>query len=149
MFTDIEGSTRLARMLGAAYGAVLGAHRTVLRTALRHHGGVELFTEGDSFFVAFGDASAAVAACVAAQRALAVYNWPSLEACPKVRMGLHTGWVMPSNGEYASHEVHRAARVAAAAHGGQVLCSESTALAIATESAATNTLTTTNALTAA
>src|SRR5215207_7677276 len=73
MFTDIEGSTRLARMLGEDYRAVLGAHRAVLRTALRDWGGVELFTEGDSFFVAFRDATAAVAACVAAQRALAAY----------------------------------------------------------------------------
>src|SRR3954469_24280076 len=62
MFTDIEGSTRLARMLGGTYGAVLGAHRTVIRNALRHFGGVELFTEGDSFFVAFSDAPSAVAA---------------------------------------------------------------------------------------
>ncbi len=134
MFTDIEGSTRLARMLGDSYGAVLGAHRAVLRTALSNFGGVELFTEGDSFFVAFGDASGAVAACVAAQRALAAYAWPSRDATPRVRMGLHTGWATPVAGEYASAEVHRAARVAAAAHGGQVLCSEATALAVAASS---------------
>src|SRR4051812_9681598 len=126
MFTDIEGSTRLARMLGGTYGAVLGAHRTVIRNALRHFGGVELFTEGDSFFVAFSDAPSAVAACVAAQRALSERDWPSAEATPRVRMGLHTGWALPSGGEYASAEVHRAARVAAAAHGGQILCSEPT-----------------------
>ncbi|HEU4347311.1 MAG TPA: adenylate/guanylate cyclase domain-containing protein [Actinoplanes sp.] len=129
MFTDIEGSTRLARMLGDSYGAVLGAHRDVLRAALCDFGGVELFTEGDSFFVAFGDAVAAVAACVAAQRALAARDWPSPDATPRVRMGLHTGWAVPAHGEYASAEVHRAARVAAAAHGGQVLCSQATALA--------------------
>src|SRR4051794_1943647 len=132
MFTDIEGSTRLARMLGETYGAVLGAHRTVLRNAVHSHGGVELFTEGDSFFIAFSDASAAVAASVAAQRALVAHEWPSPEVRPKVRMGLHTGWAVPSGGEYASAEVHRAARVAAAAHGGQVLCSEATALAVTT-----------------
>jgi predicted ATPase/class 3 adenylate cyclase len=131
MFTDIEGSTRLARMLGERYGAVLGAHRAVLRSALAGLGGTELFTEGDSFFVAFGDAEAAVAACVTAQRALAAHDWPSAEATPRVRMGLHTGWAVPRAGEYASAEVHRAARVAAAAHGGQVLCSEATALAVA------------------
>jgi predicted ATPase/class 3 adenylate cyclase len=138
MFTDIEGSTRLARMLGDSYGAVLGAHRAVLRTALSNFGGVELFTEGDSFFVAFGDASGAVAACVAAQRALAAYAWPSRDATPRVRMGLHTGWATPVAGEYASAEVHRAARVAAAAHGGQVLCSEATALAVAASSPTRN-----------
>ena len=135
MFTDIEGSTRLARMLGDSYGTVLGAHRTVLRAALRDFGGAELFTEGDSFFVAFADAAAAVAACVAAQRALARHGWPSPDMAPRVRMGLHTGWATPSGGEYASAEVHRAARVAAAAHGAQILCSEATALAVTTWSA--------------
>ena len=123
MFTDIEGSTRLARMLGDSYRNVLGAHRAVLRAALSHHGGAELFTEGDSFFVAFDDAAAAVAAGVAAQRALAAHDWPSPDVAPRVRMGMHTGWASPVHGEYASAEVHRAARVAAAAHGGQVLCS--------------------------
>ena len=135
MFTDIEGSTRLARMLGNDYGVVLNAHRAVLRASLSDFGGVELFTEGDSFFVAFGDAAAAVAACVAAQRALAAYPWPSPDVAPRVRMGLHTGWATPVADEYASAEVHRAARVAAAAHGGQVLCSEATALAVTTWSA--------------
>jgi predicted ATPase/class 3 adenylate cyclase len=132
MFTDIEGSTRLARMLGDGYGSVLNAHRAVVRAALRNHAGVELFTEGDSFFVAFRDAFSAVAASVSAQRALAAYPWPGADAEPRVRMGLHTGWAIPVAGEYASTEVHRAARVASAAHGGQILCSEATALAVAT-----------------
>ena len=105
MFTDIEGSTRLARMLGERYGAMLGAHRALLRTAIRDLGGTELCTEGDSFFVAFGNAEAAVAACVAAQRALAAYNWPSADARPRVRIGLHTGWAVPRAGEYASAEI--------------------------------------------
>ena len=132
MFTDIEGSTRLAHMLGDAYGSVLGAHRTLLRAALSDFDGVELFTEGDSFFVAFRDASSALAACVSAQRRLSAHDWPERDAMPKVRMGLHTGWAQPSGGEYASTEVHRAARVAAAAHGGQILCSEATTLAVVT-----------------
>ena len=135
LFTDIEGSTRLARMLGDSYGTVLGAHRTILRSALRDFGGVEMFTEGDSFFVAFADASAAVGACVAAQRALADADWPLAGVTPRVRMGLHTGWATPAAGEYASIEVHRAARVAAAAHGGQILCSAAAALAVTTWSA--------------
>ncbi|MFI1991324.1 adenylate/guanylate cyclase domain-containing protein [Actinoplanes sp. NPDC020271] len=130
MFTDIEGSTRLARMLGDTYRAVLNAHRSVLRAALSDFGGVELLTEGDSFFVAFDNADAAVAACVEAQRRLAAFDWPRSDAVPKVRMGLHTGHATPIGVEYASPEVHRAARVAAAAHGGQVLCSEATALAV-------------------
>jgi predicted ATPase/class 3 adenylate cyclase len=132
MFTDIEGSTRLARMLGDGYGRVLNAHRGVVRAALSNYAGAELFTEGDSFFVAFRDAAAAVSACVAAQRALTAYPWADADAVPRVRMGLHTGWAMPVAGEYTSAVVHRAARVAAAAHGGQVLCSEATALAVTT-----------------
>ncbi|MFI5932709.1 adenylate/guanylate cyclase domain-containing protein [Actinoplanes sp. NPDC051494] len=135
MFTDIEGSTRLARMLGEGYGSVLNAHRDVVRAALRNHFGVELFTEGDSFFVAFRDAADAVAACVASQRALAEHPWPSPDAAPRVRMGIHTGWATPRAGEYTSTEVHRAARVASAAHGGQILCSEPAALAVTTWSA--------------
>ncbi|WIM96036.1 adenylate/guanylate cyclase domain-containing protein [Actinoplanes oblitus] len=130
MFTDIEGSTRLARMLGDGYRAVLNAHRSLLRGALSDFGGVELLTEGDSFFVAFDNADAAVAACVEAQRRLAGYPWPRADAVPKVRMGLHTGRATPVGTEYASAEVHRAARVSAAAHGGQVLCSAATALAV-------------------
>ncbi|RZU50395.1 putative ATPase [Krasilnikovia cinnamomea] len=126
MFTDIEGSTRLARMLAEAYGAVLHAHREVIRAVLHDFGGAELFTEGDSFFVAFGNAAVAVTACVAMQRALAAHGWPGPDVMPRVRIGLHTGRATPVGGEYTSAEVHRAARVAAAAHGGQVLCSEAT-----------------------
>lgn len=127
MFTDIEGSTRLAQMLGAGYRAVLKEHRRVLRRTLAAGDGTELFTEGDSFFVAFSDAAAALAASAEAQRALAAHDWPTPAAQPRVRMGLHTGHAEPLGGEYASPEVHRAARVAAAAHGGQVLCSQATA----------------------
>jgi predicted ATPase/class 3 adenylate cyclase len=127
MFTDIEGSTRLARMLGAGYRPVLSEHRRLLRATLAASDGTELLTEGDSFFVAFAEATAAVDACMAAQRALASHDWPTPEATPRVRMGLHTGHAEPLAGEYASAEVHRAARIAAAAHGGQVLCSGSTA----------------------
>jgi predicted ATPase/class 3 adenylate cyclase len=127
LFTDIEGSTRLARMLGPGYRPVLTEHRRVLRATLSARGGTELFTEGDSFFVAFEDAAAAVDACVTAQRALSAHDWPSPAAAPRVRMGLHTGHAVPLAGEYASPEVHRAARIAAAAHGGQVLCSAATA----------------------
>ncbi|MEV4758960.1 adenylate/guanylate cyclase domain-containing protein [Micromonospora sp. NPDC049559] len=127
MFTDIEGSTRLAQMLGAGYRPVLSEHRRLLRTTLAASDGTELLTEGDSFFVAFDHAAAAVDACLAAQRALTSHEWPTPEAAPRVRMGLHTGHAVPLAGEYASAEVHRAARIAAAAHGGQVLCSGATA----------------------
>jgi predicted ATPase/class 3 adenylate cyclase len=132
LFTDIEGSTRLAQMLGAGYRPVLNEHRQVIRRTLSNADGAELFTEGDSLFVAFPDAAAALAACAEAQRALAAHDWPSADARPRVRMGLHTGYAEPYGGEYASPEVHRAARVAAAAHGGQVLCSAATAARIDT-----------------
>jgi predicted ATPase/class 3 adenylate cyclase len=127
LFTDIEGSTRLAQMLGSGYRPVLNEHRQVIRRTVADAEGAELFTEGDSLFVAFPDASAALAACAEAQRRLARQDGPSAEARPRVRMGLHTGYAEPLAGEYASPEVHRAARVAAAAHGGQVLCSAATA----------------------
>src|SRR4051812_19758513 len=121
VFTDIEGSTRLAQLLGPGYRPVLREHRRLLRHTLAGTDGAELLTEGDSFFLAFPEAGAAVHACLTAQRALAGHDWPTPEAAPRVRMGLHTGYAEPRDGEYASPEVHRAARVAAAAHGGQVL----------------------------
>lgn len=127
LFTDIEGSTRLAQLLGSGYRPVLNEHRRLLRRTFCADGGVELFTEGDSFFFAFSDAAAALGACLTAQRALDAHDWPHPHAQPRVRMGLHSGWVQPQGGEYASLEVHRAARIAAAAHGGQVLCSAATA----------------------
>src|SRR5215831_8587534 len=126
LFTDIEGSTRLARLLGPAYRRVLVEHRRVLLRALSAHGGTALFTEGDSIFVVFAGAEQAVAACVDAQVALDKHVWPSPQARPSVRMGLHTGEAHPVAGEYTSPEVHRAARVATAAHGGQILCSQAT-----------------------
>ncbi|MFU8875533.1 ATP-binding protein [Micromonospora sp. SL4-19] len=127
VFTDIEGSTRLAQLLGSGYPPVLREHRRLLRRTLAGTDGAELLTEGDSFFLAFPDAAAALDACLTAQRALASHDWPTPEATPRVRMGLHTGYAEPRDGEYASPEVHRAARVAAAAHGGQVICSAATA----------------------
>nr|WP_203915014.1 adenylate/guanylate cyclase domain-containing protein [Rhizocola hellebori] len=127
LFTDIEGSTRLAQVLGDGYLPVLSEHRRLLRAALTSHGGVELFTEGDSYFFAFADASAAVDASARAQRDLANHQWPDPNTRPLVRIGLHTGRAEPHGHEYASPEVHRAARVAAAAHGGQILLSAATA----------------------
>src|SRR5690348_8628889 len=127
LFTDIEGSTRLAQMLGSGYPPVLNEHRRVLCSTLTSCAGTPLFTEGDSLFVAFPDACAALHACAEAQRALATHDWPTPEARPQVRMGLHTGRVEPHGDEYASPEVHRASRIASAAHGGQILCSAATA----------------------
>ncbi len=129
LFTDIEGSTRLAQALGDGYRPVLIEHRRILHSVLTAAGGVHLSTEGDALFLAFADAATALVACADAQRALAAHQWPDPTVRPLVRMGLHTGTATPVGTEYTSAEVHRAARVAAAAHGGQVLCSAATAQA--------------------
>jgi predicted ATPase/class 3 adenylate cyclase len=125
LFTDIESSTRLAQMLGTKYRSVLTEHRRLLCHTLSTCRGTPLFSEGDSLFVAFSDSTAALRACARAQRELARHEWPGPQ--PLVRMGLHTGYAEPKAGEYASPEVHLAARISAAAHGGQVLCSAQTA----------------------
>lgn len=126
LFTDIEGSTRLLTELGDAYGGVLAEHHRLLRRVWSRKGGVEVSTEGDSFFVAFPDPVAAVEAATEAQRVLAGHDWGQ-GVTLKVRMGLHTGRPRVRDGEYWGLDVHYAARLAAAANGGQVLVSESTA----------------------
>jgi class 3 adenylate cyclase len=126
LFSDIEGSTRLLQELGDAYGEVLSDHYRLLREAWLVHGGVEVDTEGDAFFVAFAAPGQAVRAAVAAQRALAAHQWrDGLEV--RVRMGVHTGSPRVRGTDYWGIDVHYAARLCAAAHGGQVLVSESTA----------------------
>jgi predicted ATPase len=121
LFTDVEGSTKLLHDLGAEdYGAALGEHRRVLREAFAEQGGVEVDTQGDAFFVAFPTAPGALAAVAEASKGLA--SGPI-----RLRMGIHTG--TPHLGEegYIGVDVHRAARIAAAGHGGQVLVSAATA----------------------
>jgi len=125
LFSDIEGSTRLLEQLGNGYATVLQFHRTAMRRAFAEHGGVERGTEGDSFFVAFAEAGGAVSAAADATRNLAAQAWPD-NAAVRVRMGLHTGEGRLVDGDYVGIDVHRAARIAAAGHGGQVLLSEST-----------------------
>jgi predicted ATPase len=125
LFSDIEGSTVLLSRLGHRYGEALSAQRAVLRTAISEMRGRELGTEGDSFFVAFSSAADAVACCAAAQRALAAYDWPAGVAV-RVRMGLHTGEPSRHEDGYIGIDVHRAARIAATAHGGQVVMSDVT-----------------------
>src|SRR5215468_1699429 len=125
LFTDIEGSTALLRRLGELYADALSAQRALLRAAFADSGGQEMGTEGDSFFVVFGSAADAVRCCVAAQRALSGHAWP--DGVPvRVRMGLHSGEPTWHEGEYVGLDVHRAARIMAAAHGGQVVLSEAT-----------------------
>jgi predicted ATPase len=126
LFSDIEGSTRMLDRLGpAAYGEVLAAHHELLRGAWGRHGGVEVLIEGDAFFVVFERAADAIAAAADAQAALAGHPWPA-GAEARVRMGLHTGEPDVRDGTYVGLAVHYAARLCDAAHGGQVLLSETT-----------------------
>ena len=121
LFTDVEGSTRLLHDLGAeAYAAALAEHRRVVREAFMRHGGVEVDTQGDAFFVAFPTALGALAA--AADIASELAAGPIL-----VRLGLHTGTPLVTEEGYVGADVHRAARIAAAGHGGQILISSATA----------------------
>ncbi|HEX5590565.1 MAG TPA: adenylate/guanylate cyclase domain-containing protein [Candidatus Limnocylindrales bacterium] len=124
LFSDIEGSTRLEQDLGTAtYGALRERHRELLRAAFAAHGGREQGTEGDSFFVVFTAASDALAAAMAAQRAVAVEPWPD-GAAVRVRMGVHAGEAAVVGDSFVGLAINRAARIAAVAHGGQVLVSE-------------------------
>jgi predicted ATPase/class 3 adenylate cyclase len=125
LFTDIEGSTRLLQELGGRYTAVRDEHAAIIRGAIALGGGVEVGTEGDSFFMAFGSPGGAVEAAVAAQRDLASHDW-SHGAPVRVRMGLHTGEGVPHGDDYVGIDVNRAARIADAAHGGQVIVSDAT-----------------------
>ncbi|MGE5435356.1 MAG: ATP-binding protein [Candidatus Doudnabacteria bacterium] len=119
LFTDIEGSTKLLHELGDDYADALAAHRRVLREAFDRHGGVEVDTQGDAFFVAFARAKDALAAAAEGQKAL--------EYGPiRVRMGLHTGEPLVTEEGYVGIDVHRAARIAAAGHGGQTVVSQTT-----------------------
>ena len=120
LFTDIEGSTKLLHELGQErYAMALHEHRQVLRAAFTRHGGVEVDTEGDAFFVAFPDPAEAVSAATEAQEALA--------AGPiRVRMGLHTGSPHVTTQGYVGVDVHKGARLAASSHGGQVVISKET-----------------------
>lgn len=126
LFSDIEGSTQLLSRLGSAYAEALDAQRRVLRAAWAAHAGTEMGTEGDSFFVVFKTAEAALGAAAAAQRDLALLEWPQGERV-RVRMGVHTGSPAVHDGGYVGMDVHRAARIAGAAHGGQVVVSAATA----------------------
>jgi len=123
LFTDIEGSTLLLNRVGDRYPEILSEHQKILRGAFAKHNGYEVGTEGDSFFVTFARAADAIAVVVSAQKELAAHDWPD-DSGLLVRMGLHTGEPGCTGGNYTGLDVHRAARIGAAAHGGQVLISE-------------------------
>jgi WD40 repeat protein/class 3 adenylate cyclase len=125
LFSDIEGSTRLLRRLREQYAKVLSDHRTLMRGAFAQYGGEEMGTEGDAFFVVFRRASDGVAAAATAQRALAAHEWPDGTEL-RVRMGLNTGEPGVEEEGYFGLGLHLTARICSAAHGGQVLVSQST-----------------------
>ncbi|HYN69478.1 MAG TPA: adenylate/guanylate cyclase domain-containing protein [Candidatus Eisenbacteria bacterium] len=125
LFTDIEGSTRILSRMGEGYAELLARHAEILRSAIVDHSGTEVATEGDSFFAAFASATDGVVAAIQAQQAFAAATWPK-GAEIKVRMGLHTGEGRLGGDNYVGIDVNRAARIAAAGHGGQVLLSDST-----------------------
>jgi len=125
VFTDIEGSTRLVKALRERYAEVLAGHRRLVRAAIAAHGGHEVDTQGDAFFAVFASAKQAVLCALEIQQALAGQDWPA-GAQVRVRIGIHTGHAEPAEGAYTGLAVHRAARICAAAAGGQVLVSQPT-----------------------
>jgi class 3 adenylate cyclase len=126
LFTDIEGSTDLVRRLGDRFGDVRAHHRQLIEEACTAHDGFLIDTQGDAVFAAFDRAVDAVAAAVAAQYSLSELEWPG-GAQLRVRMGLHTAEPYLHASGYVGIGVHRAARICAAAHGGQILISNATA----------------------
>jgi DNA-binding NarL/FixJ family response regulator/class 3 adenylate cyclase len=125
LFSDVEGSTELLRKLREGYADVMADHERLLRSSFQDAGGHEINTKGDSFFVAFRKPKDAVGAALDAQRALACHPWPE-ETQLRVRIGIHTGEATVAGDQYIGLAVHRAARICAAAHGGQVLLSQTT-----------------------
>src|SRR6266508_1739241 len=127
LFTDVEGSTKLLHEVGAeAYAEALAEHRRIVREAFRRHGGVEVDTQGDAFFVAFSTAPGALAAVEEMREGLATTPI-------RVRMGLHTGTPFLAEEGYVGPDVNRAARIAACGHGGQVLVSAATAALVSND----------------
>lgn len=129
VFTDVQDSTPLALALGDEYFGLLETHCQVLRAAWADHDGIEVKTEGDSFFIAFQDPAAAVRACVEGQRALLAHPWERGKAI-RVRMGIHSGPARQVGTDFLGSGVNEAARVSDAAHGGQIVISDVT-LAVA------------------
>ena len=126
LVTDIEGSTAMAERLGNAWAGVLADHHRLIRGALAAHGGQEVVSQGDGLFAVFASPRACVDAAIEAQRALLSHGWPA-EEMVRVRMGIHYGEAAQTAAGLAGLEVHRAARIAAVAYGGQVVVSAAAA----------------------
>lgn len=129
LFTDIEGSTQLAQTFADGYQHLLADHAELIRSAVAANGGVEVNTEGDSFFCVFDSAVNASEAALMTQRELATHVWPE-GGMVRVRIGLHTGQGVLGGRDYVGLDVHRAARIGAAGHGGQVVLSETTKMLV-------------------
>jgi class 3 adenylate cyclase/CheY-like chemotaxis protein len=125
LFTDVEGSTALAHRLRHDFQDVLVEHRSLVRAAVAERDGVEIDVRGDEFFVAFDDAAGAAHAAIAAQHAISSHAWPK-NAELRIRMGMHTGEAIYADKDYLGVDVHKAARICFAGHGGQILISEAT-----------------------
>jgi class 3 adenylate cyclase len=126
VFTDIEGSTVLLRELKGTYGLLLRVHQRMLERAFEEHRGRSMGSEGDSLFYVFPTAAEAVAGAVTAQQRVEHHEWPAGVRL-RVRIGIHSGPVTISGGEYVGLTVHETARICAVAHGGQIICSSSVA----------------------
>ena len=130
LLTDIEGSTSLLERIGHdAYVRVLADHHEIVRGQFAAHGGREIDTQGDSFFAVFTSAGACIAAVIEMQRALAAHDWGDAGRL-RVRMGVHSGKASETSAGLVGFDVHRAARVAGVAYGGQILVSETSAALI-------------------
>ena len=129
LFSDVEASTRMLQVSGDDWPALLSAHDRLLRDAITGNAGTVVKTEGDGFFAVFSSARDAVAAAADAQRALAGHDWPAGRRLT-VRIGVHTGLGTLGGDDYVGIDVHRAARIAAAAHGGQDVLSQPTAVLV-------------------
>jgi predicted ATPase/class 3 adenylate cyclase len=125
LFSDIEGSTQLLQRIGDKYSQALEEQRAIVRAAFQQFEGYEIDTAGDAFFVAFNRAQDGISAALATQRQLAMHQWPEGETL-RVRMALHTGEPIVTATGYVGIDVHRAARLCSAGHGGQILISETT-----------------------
>ena len=123
--SDVEGSMSLVQALGSGWDDLNASHLGIIRDAVEKHGGVTVRTEGDALFAAFPEAGAAIRAAIDAQRALHEHAWP-VDGGPRVRMGLHSGEAHLSGDDYGGFEVNRAARIAGAGHGGQIIVSAPT-----------------------
>ncbi len=132
LFTDIEGSTRLLQQLGNRYADVLVDYRQLLRAAVQERGGQEVDTQGDAFFFAFPSAREALLAAIKAQQSLLRHPWIDGMSV-RVRMGLHTGEARVAETGYVGMDVHRAARICSAGHGGQILLSDATHALVAND----------------